>query len=442
MRRVLMISPHFPPDTSAATHRVRLLAPHLPAFGWEPTVLTVEPSAYHGRLDPELLRLLPPDLRVVRVEASRVRRSPFRVTDLGIRSFAGLRRGATRLLNTERFDALFITVFPMYSALLGPLLKRDRELPFVLDYIDPWVGAWGLSVGGAPNGEPDIKSRVSRSLGVLLEPMAVRAADALTAVSAATYDQILARNPDQSDKLCAEIPYGGEIADFDYLHQHPRPNAHFDASDGNFHICYVGTLLPLGFETLRAVLGAAAIIRERDPLLYRRLRFHFFGTSNQTTANAFERVTPVARELGVADCVDEVPSRIDYLDALTVQTQASAILMMGSTERHYTASKLYPGLLSRRPVLAVYHDGSTVSTILHRAARPPAAYLITYDDTVRAGDRTGEIAEALVALLTSTSCAAHAIDLTMLREYSAESLAGKLAGVLDRVTMRARAVSR
>ena len=33
MRRLLMVSPHFPPDSSAGTHRVRLLAPHLPEFG-------------------------------------------------------------------------------------------------------------------------------------------------------------------------------------------------------------------------------------------------------------------------------------------------------------------------------------------------------------------------------------------------------------------------
>ena len=39
MRRVLMVSPHFPPDTTAGAHRVRLLAPHLAAHGWEPTVV-------------------------------------------------------------------------------------------------------------------------------------------------------------------------------------------------------------------------------------------------------------------------------------------------------------------------------------------------------------------------------------------------------------------
>ena len=50
-RRVLMVSPHFPPDTNAAAHRVRLLAPHLPQFGWEPVVVAVDPDGYEGRLD-------------------------------------------------------------------------------------------------------------------------------------------------------------------------------------------------------------------------------------------------------------------------------------------------------------------------------------------------------------------------------------------------------
>ena len=40
MRRVLMVSPHFPPDSSAASHRVRLLAPYLPDAGWQPTIVT------------------------------------------------------------------------------------------------------------------------------------------------------------------------------------------------------------------------------------------------------------------------------------------------------------------------------------------------------------------------------------------------------------------
>ena len=69
MRRVLCISPHFPPDSTAATHRLRILAPHLAAHGWEPTILTVDPRDYEGRLDPALARSVPPAVRVVRARA-------------------------------------------------------------------------------------------------------------------------------------------------------------------------------------------------------------------------------------------------------------------------------------------------------------------------------------------------------------------------------------
>ena len=63
MPRVLMVSPHFPPDSTATSHRVRLLAPHLPRHGWEVTVVSVDPRDYETRLDPELARLLPEGVR-------------------------------------------------------------------------------------------------------------------------------------------------------------------------------------------------------------------------------------------------------------------------------------------------------------------------------------------------------------------------------------------
>src|SRR5918994_792420 len=108
MRRVLMLSPHFPPDTSAGTHRVRLFAPHLIKYGWEPTVVSVEPSGYEGRVDPDLATLVPDTVRVVRVpawNASVTRR--IGIGDLGLRAFAGLRRECLRLMAEERFDLVF-----------------------------------------------------------------------------------------------------------------------------------------------------------------------------------------------------------------------------------------------------------------------------------------------------------------------------------------------
>ena len=93
LRRVLMISPHFPPDSTAGTHRVRLLAPHLAARGWEPTVLTVDPRDYEGALDPALAASVPAGLRVVRSRALPVSVTrPLGIGDLGLRAVEGLWR--------------------------------------------------------------------------------------------------------------------------------------------------------------------------------------------------------------------------------------------------------------------------------------------------------------------------------------------------------------
>src|SRR6476659_2991049 len=124
MHRVLMVTPHFPPDTTAGAHRVRLLAPHLRRYGWEPTVVSVDPRDYEGRLDLDLANLVPGSLRVVRSRAWSAGWTRYLgLGDLGLRSLQGLHRTCRHLLSSEHYSALFITTYPTYSALLGPFLK-------------------------------------------------------------------------------------------------------------------------------------------------------------------------------------------------------------------------------------------------------------------------------------------------------------------------------
>jgi hypothetical protein len=432
MRRVVMVSPHFPPDTSAGTHRVRLLAPYLREFGWEPTVVSVDPEAYEGQLDPDLARLVPDSVRVLRVAAWRpglTRRFGF--GDLGLRALSAIRRACDSLLAREPHDALFITVYPTYPALLGPGLKRRHRLPFVLDYQDPWVSAWGRDVGPGPNGQPDWKSRVTRALSERLEPCVVRAADALTAVSARTYQDVLDRVPDARPRACAAIPLGFDENDLAVLTRAPRPNSCFDEHDGLVHVCYVGTVLPKGVEVLEAVLRGLAALRERSPSQYARIRLHFIGTSNQRTTAVEPRVLPLARRVGVDDVVTETAPRLDYLDALNVQARAHAILLMGSTEPHYTPSKVFPALLARRPILALYHAASSVHQLLTQPGIE--AQTITFDEERPVDSRIGDIARALDSLVSAGATPAAIVRRDALAPWSARTLAGQLAGVFDTV---------
>ena len=88
----------------------------------------------------------------------------------------------------------------------------------------------------------------------------------------------------------------------------------------------------------------------------------------------------------------ETPGRLDYLDALSVLTQASAIVLLGSSEPHYTASKLYPALLARRPVLALFHEASSVVSILRSTASEPTVRVVAYGSENALDSRVGEVA--------------------------------------------------
>ena len=432
MRRVLMVTPHFPPDSSAAAHRVRLLAPHLPAAGWTPTIVTVDPSAYEGRLDRDLEALVPESLRIVRAPAWHAHATRrFGLGDLGLRAYAGLRRACLELLEREAFDALFITVYPVYPALLGPMLKRAFDVPFVLDYQDPWVGAWGRTVGGGSNGHPDWKSRTSRRLGLWLEPRVVAAADAIVAVSQGTIDGIVDRIPDASRVPHAVIPVGFDTADFAAVAERSSGPSPFDRADGLVHLCYAGTLLPTGVETLRVLLRALHRARRDDPKAT-RLRLHFVGTSNQSAADTY-RVLPVAETCGVADAVTETPGRFDYLDALRVLTRSSAILLIGSAERHYTASKLYSALIARRPILALFHEASSVVSILRAIGREPTVRLVTYGDAGPGEEQVAAMTQHLRAIAADAVFQADDIRLERAADVSAHALARQLAGIFDRV---------
>jgi len=425
-----MISPHFPPDGSAGTHRVRLLAPHLASYGWTPTVLTVAEQDYEGRIDPELGQLVPASLEVVRTRAlpAGLTRA-VGIGDLGLRALPGLRRAAWSLHRVRPFDALFITIYPTYPAVLGPMFKRRFNVPFILDYQDPWVGAWGNDVGGGHGGAVDAKSRATWLLAGHFEPRVLQAADAVTAVSARTYEDAFARTG-ISSPVAAEIPIGWDSADLAAIARRESATRVIP-NDGRINFCYTGTVLPLGVETLRAFLVGVRALIERNPRLADRARFYFFGTSNQSTGSEL-RVVPHAHELGVAHIVREYPARLDYLDALAALRQASALLLLGSSEPHYTPSKVFPALLADRPMLAVYRRESTVVEMLTKAAPPPAAQLITFDDGRRVEAVVGCIAEALEAVIragdggVSTNRAA-------LEPWSARALAGRLADVCDRI---------
>jgi hypothetical protein len=83
-------------------------------------------------------------------------------------------------------------------------------------------------------------------------------------------------------------------------------------------------------------------------------------------------------------------------------------------------------------MLAVYRRESTVVEMLKTAASPPAAHLLTFDESRPVESLVGCIAEALRALVR-TAGSDVSINRAALEPWSARALAGRLAGLCDRI---------
>jgi hypothetical protein len=429
-KHVAIVAPEFPPCNLAAVHRSRLFALHLKEFGFEPTVVTIEPRYYEVALDWDLAKTIPADLRVLRTKALPTR--PVRlVGDLGIRSFWPIYRRLARLMASHPIDLLFLPIPPYYSALFGPLFKRRFGVPYVIDYIDPWV---------YPITEQEKRSwkaRLSHRLARWLEPVAVSRADGITGVAAGYYEGVLERHPHLRTVPTAGIPYGGEAADHELVRESGRASALLEQGvcpPGKLILAYAGALLPRAISTLRALFAACGQLRQEQPQLAQAMHWLFVGTGSRLNDPESGQVVAIAREMGVADMVSEAACRQPYFEVLALLDRAHAVLILGSSERHYTASKTFQALHSQRPILALLHEESTAAEILRTA---PAVELVTFGESHPAEERVPEMAAALARLLRLPPQTRVARDNGSLEPYSARAMTRHLANVFRQVLERA-----
>jgi hypothetical protein len=142
-------------------------------------------------------------------------------------------------------------------------------------------------------------------------------------------------------------------------------------------------------------------------------------------------VLPRARQAGVVEMVDEHPHRIGYVDTLNHLEQCAAVLVLGSTERHYTPSKVFQAILSKRPVFAMLHAESTAIGMIERAR---AGKVLPLTEQIMPGPVA--VADALQAMIEAPAHDASAVDGSAFEALSARASAKALAEALDRACAR------
>jgi hypothetical protein len=427
LKNLLIISPSFPPINAADMHRVRQSVSYFQEFGWNPIVLTVKPELIEGNRDEKLLRTIPTETEVIYVDAFSTRWTrKIGLGSLGLRSLWFYRSSGNQILKNRKIDLIYFstTMFPVM--VLGNYWKKKFRVPYIIDMQDPWYSDHYRKL---PKAQRPPKFWFSYRLNKFMEPIAMQQVSGIISVSQGYCDTLQERYSTIRPDNCTVIPFGAFSRDFDVLQEQHPANPFFQPNPNHISVVYVGRGGHDMAYSLSAILGALKWGLVEHPQLFTKIRMYFIGTSYAPDGQGTSTIAPLARKEGLDAYVVESTDRIPYFNALKVLKDADMLLVPGSTDPSYTASKLYPYIMARRPLLAVCNEQSSIGRILQDTG---AGEVILFKNNSSSESVIKKIYVRWLAMLSSLPYCP-AINWAAFEPYTAREMTRRQANFFDTI---------
>ena len=272
------------------------------------------------------------------------------------------------LLQAKNYDLIYFSTTESPLCILGLYWKKRFKVPYLIDMQDAWHSEYYQD---KPKQERPRKYWFSYRLHKYLEPIAMNNCDGLISVSPAYIKTLQQRYPQLKNKPAAVIPFGAFKKDFEIAEKnqnHCPPAVQFDPK--KFNIVYVGRggadmqpALELFFYVLKEAL-------QDQPEKFGKFHFYFIGTSYAPKELAKPTVSPIAKKYGVENLVTEITDRIGFYSTINTLLAADALFVPGSNDPEYTASKIYPYILTKKPFLGIFNPLSPAINALKEFGAP------------------------------------------------------------------------
>ncbi len=427
MKTVLIISPRFPPINAPDLHRVRHSLPHFEAYGWDAEVWRVDPDVIERERDSLLSRTLPDEADVRTVGALDPSWTRFvRLGSLPLRSLPYYFWHGTRRLAQGDVDLVYFSTTAYPVTILGRYWKQRFGVPYVIDMQDPWHTDY--YVGKPPEEQPP-KFWFSYRLNKTLEPVAMRGVNGIISVSQGYCNTLQDRYDNITPEMCEVIPFGAADVDFEVTEDSGVSQPFVDPDDDTIDVVYAGRGGHDMATATKGIFNALARGRGEWPSLFGRVQMHFVGTSYAPAGEGEKTIEPIAERCGVGDAVTEHTDRIPYFQSLRLLRDADHLVVPGSEDPDYTASKLYPYILSRRPVLAVFNQNSSVVDILRDTG---AGSAVTFNGETPSDDLAERVCETWAPMLERLPYTPDT-DWDAFEPYSAGTMTQRQVEMFDRV---------
>lgn len=353
MKRVLIISPHFPPVNAADMHRIRMSLPYYRSLGWEPVIIASDETYVEGLIDPYLNETIPADIEIHKVKAwPVVLTRKVGVGSLSIRSYYYFKKKGNELLSQRKFDLVFFSTSMFHVCALGRYWKKKFNIPFVVDMQDPWRNDFYLD---KPRAQRPPKFLFAHAINKTLEAYTMPYADGIIAVSQAYITHLQKRYPALQNRATMILPFGTSAIDFELVRKKQIMPEFIQQDNGKINVVYVGTLTSFFLVLIKSFfISFQQKVADKE-----KYHFYFIGT-NYKKGKIEKPIQELAVELNMISCITEIPYRIPYFSAIATLMHSDILFIPGSMDADYNASKIYHNLLTGNPIFSIYHEQSLV----------------------------------------------------------------------------------
>lgn len=345
MKKVLIIAYHFPPIAGPGSLRVTKFTKFLPEYGWHPTIVTTTKKNYWW-YDNTLTKEIPKKVRVVRsfepeliyleslmykLKLSKIYtyiKTNFIIPDESITwlPFAYLK--SKKLLKNENLNLVFTTSPPPTSHIIGYLLKKHCNIPWIAEYRDLWT----------LNPEFNNNKKLTQYENKL-EKSIIKKADFVIHIS--NTNKLKFANNFNINMNKTETIYNGYDIEYDI-------KTHHNTNTDVFTITYTGNFY--GHRSPENFLKAFKLLIQENKQNPEELKFVFYGQS-QFDIKAYIKQNKLENFVKVND-----PVPINKLIHIYSISDV-LLLILPSHDKGAITKKVFDYMATGKPILAIVPEG-------------------------------------------------------------------------------------
>ena len=331
-------------------------------YNWEPTVLTAAETSYYAHDYTLLDEAVNAEVEIIRVGGKDInsrlaKKGTVKMPPEFIRKSLSMlsntffipdnKKGwankaitkAREILKENEFDLIFVTAPPFSTVNMAVKLKKEFDLPLVIDYRDLWFG----------NQFAFYPTPFHKYIHKKMEYAALKAADKITATNRKMKEKIINKYQFLTFEDIYIISHGFDPADFENLKEEKKPNT-------KMWLTYSGIFYE--FITPKYFLKAFKKLTLERPDIAANIELHFIGFLRGENRK-------LIRKLELREFVKEF-GYLDHSEALTKLMASDFLwLMVGRGRNADTVSsgKLYEYFGTRKPILGFLPEGALKSAL-------------------------------------------------------------------------------